>query len=180
MRVFSISPDIISSFILHHNNLNIEQYWSNPGKLIAVLRSIKDWEDLLQKWYRFSKKEAWLRSVKNKNKSSRYYVQGIDSVWNNEKRRCCYCWENWRIFIPLSLNSFLCRVKWYILWTQEYSTYHVRYSSYKILLQLICLSSLSRNICRSPHRIKNVHAFNLILDMYIIMCEGGYVLCDKQ
>ena len=43
MRVFSISPDIISSFILHHNNLNIEQYWSNPGKLIAVLRSLKDW-----------------------------------------------------------------------------------------------------------------------------------------
>ena len=85
MRVFSVSPDIISSFILHHNNLNIEQYWSNPGKLIAVLRSIKDWEDLLQKWYRFSKKEAWLRSVKNKNKSSRYYVQGIDSVWNNKK-----------------------------------------------------------------------------------------------
>jgi len=23
--------------------------------------------------------------VKNKNKSSRYYVQGIDSVWNNKK-----------------------------------------------------------------------------------------------
>ena len=119
---------------------------------------------------------------KNKNKSSRYYVQGIDFVWNNKKGV---------VAIVGKIEEFLSFYPWIVFYVASndisfghkgtpstHSMFHN--SSYKILLQLICLSSLSRNICRSPHRIKNVHAFNLILDMYIIMCEGGYVLCDKQ
>ena len=104
-------------------------------------------------------------------------VQGIDSVWNNKKTL---------LLLLEKIEEFLSFYPWivfyvasneYILWTQENSILqHAHHSSYKILLQLICLSSFSRNICRSPYRIKNVHVFNLILDMYIIMCEGGYVL----
>ena len=140
-------------------------------------RSIKDWGIYFKNDIGFLK-ELRLPSVQNKNKSSRYNVQGIDSVWNNKKGVAA---------IVKKIEEFLSFYPWIVFYVASnnisfghkgtpttHSMFHN--SSYKILLQLICLSSLRRNICRSPYHIKNVHAFNLILDMYIIMC-ARVVMC---
>ena len=124
-------------------------------------------------------KEPRLSSEVHKIRNSfRCTVQGIDSVWKYKKAL---------LLLLEEIEEFLSFYPWIVFYVASnkisfgykrttISIYHVHHSSYKILLQLICLSSFSRNICRSPYRIKNVHVFNLILDMYIIMCEGGYVL----
>ena len=86
MSIFLINPNIIYHyFMIIELSHNIYTILIKPWKTHCSVKILKGLGDLLQKWYRFSKKEAWLRSVKNKNKSSRYYVQGIDSVWNNKK-----------------------------------------------------------------------------------------------
>ena len=117
-----------------------------------VRRFIKDWGFTLE-WYRFSKKNQDYNQYRIRIKMCRYNVQGIDSVWNNKKGV---------VAIVRKIEEFLSLYPWIVFYVasndisfghniENKSLCHVHHSSYKILLQLISLSSLCREISVDHH-----------------------------